>query len=555
MKRTSIIIAAAALFMAYGCFKDTSSPMSVPLKDITLLADDSRVANLGEEIEIVPAIEWGQGVDQSENAYNYEWRINGGDVISTSKVLKYTFTTSGSRMLNFKMTDKATGLTYNQEYSVAVSSPFFLGWLILSEGTDGSSRLSFIHNTNHIVYPDIYATLHGSDPLGSGPVKLAGDYRNANDYITVVQKGGVKAQVLDGSDFSKYNDLSLMFQGGRFPEGDAQPVDVIYQPGSSGGTEMIMFDNGNAYDRTAAGYSGTSSYETLYCDKYVPHNYSGTAPKWKRHSWSYGHFILYDEAARRLFAYYPGPTNMNPYSTYVYAVTPTQTYDHIPDAPEGFDYIAGLAEDVNLLCLEKFSASLYNGHVSCVLEQGGKYYFNDALWTGGQKNIMTISKYFNEQFGASEGVGPTSVFHVMRGSNAAATKVYTYEHPVMFYSVGQKLYFYEYDTKASYLYKDFSTLSDAPGGDIARIAQNSPGSELAVAFEGGDVIVLNVGKNTSSATGSLIVTDIRQGNLDVTSEAFDAMAIVARAKVPGKPVDMIFKLGKYANWNAYTMNY
>ena len=59
MKRTSIIIAAAALFMAYGCIKDTSSPMSVPLKDITLLADDSRVANLGEEIEIVPAIEWG----------------------------------------------------------------------------------------------------------------------------------------------------------------------------------------------------------------------------------------------------------------------------------------------------------------------------------------------------------------------------------------------------------------------------------------------------------------------------------------------------------------
>ena len=92
-------------------------------------------------------------------------------------------------------------------------------------------------------------------------------------------------------------------------------------------------------------------------------------------------------------------------------------------------------------------------------------------------------------------------------------------------------------------------------GDIARIAQNSPGSELAVAFEGGDVIVLNVGKNTSSATGSLIVTDIRQNNLDVTSEAFDAMAIVARAKVPGKPVDVIFKLGKYANWNAYTMNY
>jgi hypothetical protein len=543
MKRINILVAAALLTLT-GCIKDNSTSMTVPLKDIQLLADDSRVVNLGEEAEIIPAIEWGEGVDQSESAYDYEWRLNAGEVISTSKVLKYTFTTSGSKMLNFTMTDKATGLTYNQDYSVAVSSPFFLGWLILSEASDGTSHLSFIHNTTHAVYPDIYASLHGSDPLGSGPLALADDAKSATDYITVIQKGGTKALVLDGSDFSKFNDLSLMFQNGKFPAGESQPVDVIYQPGSQGSVEIILFDSGNAYDRSAAGYSGSANYETLFFDKYVPANYTGT-PKWTNRSWAYGHFILYDAASRRLFAYYPGPTNQHPYNSYKLA-----------SAPEGFNYTTGLASDVNLVYLEKVSQNLYNGHVSCVFERGGKYYFNDALWTGGQRSIMTISAMVNYEFGAEEGAGAGSVFHVMRGAASGANAVYAYGQPVMFYSVGQKLYFLENAVKKSFLYKDFSTLADAPKGNIVSIAQNSPGSQLAVAFEGGDVIILNVGKNTSSSTNSLIVTDIRQGNIDVASEDFNKLAILAHAKgLPGKPVDVIFKYGKYANWNGYTMNY
>jgi len=544
MKRISIIIAAAVLLTTAGCIKDNSSSMNIPLEDITLLADDSRVANLGEETEISPAIQWGEGVDQSESAYEYEWRINAGDVISTSKVLKYTFTTAGSKMLNFKMTDKKTGVTYNQDYAVAVSSPFFLGWLVLAEGTDGASHLSFIHNTTHVAYPDIYASLHAEDPLGTGPIKLADDPKSATDYITVVQKGGVNLQVLDGSDLSKYSDLSVLFQSGKLPADAGQPVDVIYQPGSQSGVEIVLFDSGRAYDRNAAGYSGSTNYETLFYVPYVPTEYTGT-PQWTKRSWAYGHFILYDNASRRLFAYYPGASNVNPYKTY-----------KLTGAPEGFNYATGLAEDVNLLYVEKVSQNLYNGHVACVMEQGGKYYFNDALWTGGQKNIMTISAMVNYQFGSTEGVNAGSVFHLMRGSNSNATKVYTYGQPVLFYSVGQKLYFLENAVKSSYLYKDFSTLADAPKGDIVCIAQNSPGSELAIGFESGDVIILNVGKNTSSATGSLIVTDIRQGNLDVTSADFDKMAIVAHAKgLPAKPVDIIFKYGKYANWNGYTMNY
>lgn len=545
MKRISILIATAALLAAAGCIKDESSSMNIPLKDISLLANDSWVANLGEEVELTPLIEWGTGVDQSENAYDYEWRLNADEVISTSKVLKYTFTTAGSKMLNFKMTDKGTGLTYNQDYSIAVSSPFFLGWLVLSEGTDGSSRLSFIHNTTHVAYPDIYASLHASDPLGSGPLKLADDPKSTTDYITVIQKGGTKIQVLDGSDFMKFNDLSLMFQDGKFPGGAGQPVDVIYQPGSQGSVEMILFDGGTAYDRNAAGYSGTASYETLFYDPYVPAGYAGT-PKWKNRSWAYGHFILYDDASRRLFAYYPGPTNQHPYNTYNFSGS----------APEGFNYTTGLAADVNLVYLEKVSQSLYNGHVSCVFERGGKYYFNDALWTGGQKSIMTVSAMVNYEFGSSEGVSAKSAFHVMRGAASGANAVYTYGQPVMFYSVGRKLYFLENAVKSSYLFKDFSTLPNAPQGDIVCIAQNSPGSQLAVAFEGGDVVILNVGKNTASASGSLIITDIRQGNLDVSSADFDKLAVVAHVKgLPGKPVDVIFKYGKYANWNGYTMNY
>ena len=42
----------------------------------------------------------------------------------------------------------------------------------------------------------------------------------------------------------------------------------------------------------------------------------------------------------------------------------------------------------------------------------------------------------------------------------------------------------------------------------------------------------------------------------VRDRHFNKLAILAHAKeLPGKPVDVIFKYGKYANWNGYTMNY
>ena len=154
MKNLKYIFTAICLIgVLSGCYKDDSTSFSIPLADVTIASHEKIPFKIGEMSEYTPTIEWG-GTSQED--YDYKWTLNGREVISTELTLKYMFTTLGQQYLTFQMTDKKTGIVYGKDFEITVAAKYLLGWVILSEGTDQSTHLSFVDMDNFESHPDIF---------------------------------------------------------------------------------------------------------------------------------------------------------------------------------------------------------------------------------------------------------------------------------------------------------------------------------------------------------------------------------------------------------------
>ena len=188
MKRmTYAVIAAAAVLAVQGCIKDESTAGQFSAAAVKLVVDDTRNFPVGEEATFDPIIEWN---GSKESDFTYRWVLNGVEEISQERVLRYTFLEVGQQYLNLTLTDR-NGLTYNQEYLVTVSTPFQMGWVVLSRGSADASQLSFLPMDYAKFYPDIYATLHPDKPLGTGPLGIVNHCVRTLDEIVVRQTGGI----------------------------------------------------------------------------------------------------------------------------------------------------------------------------------------------------------------------------------------------------------------------------------------------------------------------------------------------------------------------------
>ena len=118
--------------------------------------------------------------------------------------------------------------------------------------------------------------------------------------------------------------------------------------------------------------------------------------------------------------------------------------------------------------------------------------------------------------------------------------------PHIFFNVGQKLYFYHYDTGLTYLFRDFSKEDNAPTGSIVAITQRADTKEMGVTFSDGHFFILD--SQTAKCTA------IRQNNLD--PEKVDNGLVKAHiTNIPGKPVATMFKHGKTSNYTGAKIAY
>lgn len=525
MKFKNIILPLAVAVLFCGCYKDDSLEQQIPLADVSIASDDAISFFVGVEGTYEPVIEWG---GTSESDYDYKWTDNGRTVISTERVLKHLFTEPGDHYLTFQMTDKKTGLVYGKDFKMTATSEFFLGWLVLSEGSDGSSKLSFVNLSTFKSYPDIYATMYPDSPLGSSPVGLASQGIRKTDQVTVIQNGGEGAVVLDGSSFKKVVNVADEFIGGGFPEEDGgfkvKAIGYTHR-----GPDLVLTESGNIYDRI--GPLGSSYSAKFQSAMYSTEPFISAAGPAKFTYMTFpganSYFTpLFDGAGNRWLAYYT--------TTTIPMQIPAFDKAAGVEFEDGFDYCSGMSSDVTMRYAQTYQeGTMRKLMLANVLEKEGSYYVNTAQLELNTTNSHVMVSGLSQKSIGGYGITADSKFFIPRGSGTDYN-----DELYVFFNVGSRVYFYHFDTGLAYLYHDFSKDANAPTGRIVSMIQNGNASQLGVAFSDGHLFICDLSKAT--------LTAVRQNNID--PETYDKMVKCHVSDIPGTIVSLAFKYGKSDNY-------
>lgn len=507
-----------------GCYEDDSTSFQIPLADVTIASHEKIPFSVGVESNYTPTVEWGS---KSQADFDYKWTLNGREVISNEFVLKYTFQELGDIFLTFQMTDKETGLVYGKDFSATVSAKYFLGWVVLSEGADTKSLLSFVDYDTKTSYPDIYSSLQG-DVLGYKPYGLANTCISKKDQIVVLQEGGEGPISIDGLSFRKASILKHEFIGEQFPEENFKVKSMLF---SHRGAEMLISESGKMYDRLNAKSRTTSSalfQDALFSTQAFPHIAGKT--EFTMHTFpganSY-YTLLYDNLGRRWLAYNTTMTGQKSIPEFTAAAT--------AKFAEGFNYCEGMGEDVELVYAQSHGETGYKMNLTNIVKKDGAYYINDALLTLASGNYkITVSNLTQKEFATGYQIDENTKILMPRGTG---TDFNADVH--VFFSVGQKVYFYHYSTGLTYLYRDFSKDENAPAGDIVAITQSGDAKQIGVTFSDGHLFICNSQKTK--------LTAIRQNNLD-PEEVDNGLVLAHISDIPGTPVATMFKYGKASNY-------
>lgn len=523
MKFRNIIFSLALSVLAYGCYKDDSQGWQIPLADVSIAADDAISFSVGFEGTYEPVIEWG---GTSESDYDYKWTDNGREVLSTERVLRHTFFEAGDHYLTFQMTDKKTGLVYGKDFKMTATSEFFLGWLVLSEGTDGSSVLNFVNLDTFKSYPDIYSTLFPGSSLGIHPVGLACQGSSKTDQVTVIQDGGEGSVVLDGSSFKKVVNLADEFIGGQAPQetGGFKVKSIGY---THRGPDLVLSENGNIYDRVGKSGNSLQFQGAMYSTE--PFISAGGPARFTYMTFpgANSYFTpLFDGAHNRWLAYFT--TSMIPQQIPAFDKAAGTEFE------DGFDYCVGMSSDVTMRYAQTYEEGVMRkAKLANVLEKGGTYYVNSAqLELNNSTYHIAVSNVIQKSI---EGYSITSdsQFFIPRGSGTKYN-----DRLYVFFSIGRRVYFYHFDTGIAYLYHDFSKDTAAPSGRIVSMIQNGNATQLGVAFSDGHLYICDLAET--------ILTAIRQNNID--PETSDKIVLAHVDDIPGTVVSLAFKYGKASNY-------
>lgn len=181
----------------------------------------SIVITSGEEVELIAPIKLSQNVDNIDDVFNIKWFAFDKE-IGTGYKLKYTFNISGGTKIMLKVINNETGEIYiSPEYALSIKDSNSWGWMLLSEGKDGKSKLSFI-SPQLRAYHEIDSKISGG--LGNKPYSINYYYVLGSipaSYVSGVPKilinQGSGSVTLDGNTLQKDLFLKDEFSNGVEP--------------------------------------------------------------------------------------------------------------------------------------------------------------------------------------------------------------------------------------------------------------------------------------------------------------------------------------------------
>lgn len=466
--KIAIITLWASLLVA--CYEDKGNYDLVDYNKITITtnnAETKTTVNLGETVKITPKITWKYpDRDTTTNAFEFAWvHTWGGDTLAKTKVLEYIPEECGQFSCYLYVTEKATGVVTRWQASVTVNTPYKNGWIILSEN-NGKAILNYIRrdswkddeNKTHYFWTnfiDLYTQLHPDDPLASEVPLRVDSYivSNKDDEVVVIFEGG-RASVLNGLDFGKVLEIKDEFPGGAYPA-DFKAKQFI----RGGYCDFVLGTNGSLYWRRNSATT-EMKHEQMFMNVavYFPGGGAEISEFFDINVYKADFILGYDQLHKRFVACYTSFSSGNSYLggkiDIINTVDPTTFADILNLEGYKLLYCGDFTDGKNYVNILKN-------------ESTGKYLIQTYKLSGGTTSL-TVQEASQEEFVGGDKVSDNTVFRRLRLAS------------YLYFGEGNKLYFYDVNTKQVKLYTAFPD-----GGRITHMMEDAEGKILGVATDNG----------------------------------------------------------------------
>ncbi|MDE6370942.1 MAG: hypothetical protein K2K92_05590, partial [Duncaniella sp.] len=255
MNRIYFLLIISVALLHTSCLDDEGNYDYTTLNEVSIDGLESSYRFLlQEEVSLRPDVK----TDIPQDRIEYCWRI-GADTLARTRNLEYTFTRIpvSSDPLTFEARDRLTDVRYFKNMSVNVVSPFYTGWLILSDD-NGTSVLDFqSYEAGNHYYADLYRDVNG-EPMSGKPLMvkqmnfqdgITGAY---GDRVVVINRDG-KSVDLDGVSMLAYPSFEDKFKT------DAKPsltnVTAEWYTNNYSYVMAAVTDNGDVYGKSSSSMS------------------------------------------------------------------------------------------------------------------------------------------------------------------------------------------------------------------------------------------------------------------------------------------------------------
>lgn len=267
MKKKINIVALLGLVLLTACYEDKGNYDYKELTEVQISGIDEKYTVYVDEMFNVPVeVTYKNGTLKD---VSYEWRIN-GEVIYREKDLNVVvdFPVKPGLYADFSVIDNETGIKTMKKFTVNVSTPYYNGWLILSdEGT--YSTLSYIRNDGTF-FADIYEELNG-EQLNGGATRIKEHWtpwgENTGEVFVGIANGPNYSVDLDGNNLKRVVYNKDEFLGGIPNDFAPQNMDCV-------ANWDYMISNGKLYTRYIDRTTDAQYHEGLYVNGALPGDYN-----------------------------------------------------------------------------------------------------------------------------------------------------------------------------------------------------------------------------------------------------------------------------------------
>lgn len=229
LKYVLLFVLGALLFA--GCYKDLGNYDYSEINQVTFsgFPEEMQYAyRLVDTVRVSPAIEGSlEGKDLTNYSLKWQAVVKSGSVDGTT-----TFDLDSNRLdleyfvqlpeakytVYLLVEDKTSGVTWRQGFDLQVTSATYEGWLILSEDSEGYSRLDMISTSTpeEEIIRDLWANSPLREFKGPRSLQLLGGMSGTRPVYFLAEEAQAK---LDDDDFSYDYENDLMYEFAEWRDG------------------------------------------------------------------------------------------------------------------------------------------------------------------------------------------------------------------------------------------------------------------------------------------------------------------------------------------------